>query len=187
MGHGFQVSEDAPAPLPWSNANVIAVRSRPFSLPIEQHDLSLRSAAGVTYNVTSFAYNPATGVATWTLDKPLAAYPFTRRTADRVALLLRDFGFATELVVVPGDANRNGVVTAQDYGAVRLGFATSTTDEGASPRHYSVFRDINGSGAVTASDLGTARGNLGAKLPGPLPLTTPRDADDHVTATEELL
>jgi hypothetical protein len=73
-----------------------------------------------------------------------------------------DFRFL--LNVVPGDINRNGNTTAQDYSLERNAFGRSTGDEGVAPRDYTAFKDVNGSGAITVQDLGVIRGNLGASI-----------------------
>ncbi|HDY65768.1 MAG TPA: PEP-CTERM sorting domain-containing protein, partial [Phycisphaerae bacterium] len=71
----------------------------------------------------------------------------------------------TEEVLLPGDANRDGVVSADDYGSVQLHFG-DTGDAG-------ILGDANGDGVVSADDYGSVQLHFGdmAGLPVPEPGT----------------
>ncbi|MGA7499177.1 MAG: Ig-like domain-containing protein [Isosphaeraceae bacterium] len=82
-------------------------------------------------------------------------------TADRVTVTIGNAGIATftrRLDVLPGDANDDGVINAQDLVVVRNDFTTS----GAL---YNVFDDINGDGTVDISDTNLVGKFIGKKLP----------------------
>ncbi len=73
-----------------------------------------------------------------------------------------------EPVLLPGDANRDGVVSADDYGSVQLNFG-DTGDPG-------ILGDANGDGVVSADDYGSVQLNFGATagmggVPVPEPAT----------------
>jgi hypothetical protein len=188
---GFEVpaGPSGQTPLPWSNANRIAVRFAAVDQSVVAADLSLGSAAGVDYEFASFTYDPIIKLAVWTLDVPLAAFSATnRRAADRVTLSLSGFDFSRALNVSPGDATREGDVTVADYAVVRSAFGRTADDEGSHPRHYTVFRDINASGTASAVDLGIVRGNLGASLSAlPPPPAGPSSGTPPRKVTAELL
>ena len=82
-------------------------------------------------------------------------------TADRVTVTIGNAGIATftrRLDVLPGDANDDGVINAQDLVVVRNDFT-------ASGAPYNVFDDINGDGTVDISDTNLVGKFIGKKLP----------------------
>ena len=82
-------------------------------------------------------------------------------TADRVTVTIGNARIATftrRLDVLPGDANDDGVVNAQDLVVVRNDFT-------ASGALYNVFDDINGDGTVDISDTNLVGKFIGKKLP----------------------
>ena len=82
-------------------------------------------------------------------------------TADRGTVTIGNAGIATftrRLDVLPGDANDDGVVNAQDLVVVRNDFTTSGAP-------YNVFDDINGDGTVDISDTNLVGKLIGKKLP----------------------
>ena len=180
--------------LPWSNVNRVSIKfGGTAPVTVAQDDLAWASGANIPYAVTSFAYDPITRVASWTLDKPLANFTTTnRQTADKVNFALDgDAGGASisggdyrfRLNVVPGDANRNGNVSPTDYGSVRSGIGRNTTDEGTAPTNYTVFKDVNANGNVSPTDIGVVRGNTGANI-GNVP--NPSGPASLASITEEL-
>jgi hypothetical protein len=168
--------------LPWSNINQISIRVGPGPAPV-QGDLALRSGNGITYNVTTFNYDPGTRVATWTLDKPLANFTTTnRQTEDKVNVDFRGGALLQRVHVVPGDANRNGNVAPTDFGTVRSAIGRSTVDEGSGGTAYTVYKDINANGNVSPTDIGVVRGNTGANI-----TSVPEPASlDAASISEEL-
>ena len=82
-------------------------------------------------------------------------------TADRVTVTIGNAGIATftrRLDVLPGDANDDGVVNAQDLVVVRNDFASI----GAM---YNIFDDINGDGVVDINDTNLVGRFVGKRLP----------------------
>lgn len=116
-------------------------------------DLTIVSAAGVPYAIDAFAYNPATRVATWTLDRPL--------DADRVQFSLRNAGvsvWSKSLSVLPGDLNANGTVDLADIAAaVSVIFGGDST--------AAATADVNGDGSRNLRDMIDLRNRLGTSLP----------------------
>ena len=81
--------------------------------------------------------------------------------ADRVTLTIGNAGISTftrRLDVLPGDANDDGAITAQDIAIVHSGFASL----GAL---YNIFNDINGDGVVDINDYNLVRRFVGKTLP----------------------
>jgi len=208
LGHadlGFRIwppdNNDSLPPVLWTNINRVSVDFRGGVFPT-QNDLLIRSGAAIPYNVTSFTFNEGTGVALWTLDRPLAAFSsVNRQAADVVSLTVRVGGpplqqpaaalswanLNLSLPVVPGDANRNGNVSPTDFGAVRASIGTNRLDEGAAPRHYTVFRDVNANGNVSPTDVGLVRGNTGAGLVVAPPPAISSGGPTDATVTREVL
>ena len=65
-----------------------------------------------------------------------------------------DFGIRAIVSLLEGDANRDGVVSADDYGSVQLNFG----DTGG----IGIPGDANGDGAVSADDYGSVQLHFGA-------------------------
>lgn len=137
-------------PLVWAGLNRISIR---FSQPtvVSQSSLTVTGFNHGAYAINGFSYDATTDTATWSLATPLEA--------DRILLDLTtpqgnfDLGSLTEdgellrLSVLPADANRSGKVSFLDTMEVnnRLGLITSDAA-------YSIYHDVNGSGAINAAD-----------------------------------
>ncbi len=70
--------------------------------------------------------------------------------------------------LLPGDANGDGVVSADDYGSVQLNFGNTG--------HAGIPGDADGDGTVSADDYASVQGNFGATsglggVPIPEPVT----------------
>ena len=159
--------------LPWVNLNELSVQ---FSedVDVEQGDLAIASAAGTTYNVTGFSYDEATFTATWTLDQPIDADILTVSLAgvtDSTGnALLGDNKtgvFATEISILPGDGNRDGIVDGADADeAFERSFSRADdTRIGPGFPKYSIFFDVDGSADIGGADVGAIRQRLGTTLP----------------------
>ena len=68
--------------------------------------------------------------------------------------------FLFSINVLPGDADRDGVVLADDFAAVKQRFFA--TPSGPS---YSIFQDIDGSGSILAADFSAVKANFFRRLP----------------------
>ncbi|HZN64668.1 MAG TPA: PA14 domain-containing protein, partial [Tepidisphaeraceae bacterium] len=175
LGYRIQPGAAGEDELPWSNINKVSFQFGGNSpVTVAQDDLAWVSGRNIPYAATTFAYDPATRVATWTFNRSFADFTSTnRQTADKINFALDgDAGGANiaggdyrfRLNVVPGDANRNGNVSPTDYGSVRSGIGRNTLDEGTAPTNYTVFKDINANGNVSPTDIGVVRGNTGANI-----------------------
>jgi hypothetical protein len=68
--------------------------------------------------------------------------------------------FLLRLNILPGDADRNGAVLANDFSAVKQRFFATPSSAG-----YSVFHDIDGSGSILAGDFSTVKAHFFDRLP----------------------
>ena len=140
--------------LPWYGINKLQIT-------LSQAESLSPSDVSVT-GITVANYGPVTISGSGTNYTITFAQAIT--TADRVTVTIGNAGIATytrRLDVLPGDANDDGVVNAQDLVVVRNDFASL----GAM---YNIFDDINGDGVVDINDTNLVGRFIGKKLP-PLP------------------
>jgi len=137
--------------LPWYGINELQITlSQPESL--SPSDVSVTG-------ITVANYGPVTISGSGTSYTITFAQAIV--TADRVTVTIGNAGIATftrRLDVLPGDANDDGVVNAQDLVVVRNDFT-------ASGAIYDIFDDINGDGTVDISDTNLVGKFIGKKLP----------------------
>jgi hypothetical protein len=178
--------------LPWNNLNQVSFQFDE-NVNVQQDDLVIESASQTAYAVTAFTYDPATFVATWTLDRAIGADVLDLRldgtsetgVTDLAGNLLqgncrdqdnsggdgsaegarpgRDF--CQGLAVLPGDVNSDGRVNALDVAAVKSRLITSTTNQGSGNGKYGAFFDVNGDGRINALDIAAVKGHLNQRLP----------------------
>jgi len=185
--------------LPWTNVNRFRVR---FSeaVNVAQGDFKLFGVNVADYPVASFAYNPATFTATWTLVSPVKADKVSLRLASGLAGAagVKDLAgngldgewnnaagafpsgdgspggvFAMRLNVLPGDANRDGRVTPLDLLRARVSVGRSTTNRGAGTSAYSAFNDVDGDGRISAVDVALINARSLTRLPSADPAALP--------------
>ncbi len=168
-------------PLTWSGLNQVVMR---FSEPttVTQSSLVVTGFNRATYAVNAFSYDATTATATWTLATPIEN--------DRVLLdlnspqgnfdlkSLTEDGELLRFSVLAGDVDRSGKTSFQDTIAVnnRIGQAIGGPS-------YSIFHDVNGSGAIDAADRGLTVANGFSQLPlgqPPLPGSPSPAAPDAV-------
>ena len=147
--------------LPWVNLDQVAMRfNHPVQVGLE--DLQVVGVRG-SYPVTAFSYDPATGVAIWTLARTIGADRVALHLDDNVLGRDRPLGFS----VLPGDVNGDGRVVADDLSAIRSRFFTTPAAPGLWPHQYSFQYDVDGSGAVLADDFAEAKRRLFQTTPAP--------------------
>jgi hypothetical protein len=61
--------------------------------------------------------------------------------------------YITELILLEGDANHDGVVSAGDYASVQANFGNTGTE--------GILGDANGDGVVSAGDYASVQANFG--------------------------
>jgi Bacterial Ig domain len=110
---------------------------------------------------TTMTYDPATRTATWTLATPITTVGklSIKLSAAGVMdgsanLMAADVG--KTLGVLPGDYDRNGVVSDADIKAIANKFKKHLSDR---------FSDVNGDGVVDQIDVDIATANKGKKMP----------------------
>jgi hypothetical protein len=108
----FTFSEDVSASLSTTSLNVITV------------------PGGASINVSSMSYNTATNTATFTLATPLADGNYLATltgpgTTDPVGNSLVGGDVQLPFFVLPGDANRDGIVNAVDFNALASNFGSA--------------------------------------------------------------
>jgi titin len=190
---GFSVP-GGPAQLratPWTNVNRISVRFGE-RVKLSGASLSIKSARGIPYEVTAFAYDDATDTATWTLAEPIWADLLTvalsREGQEGVTDDAGNFldgewsdgsdsfpsgddvpggDFRASVAVLPGDVTRDGRVNVLDWVELRRRYGRSTASPGpaGSLLSYTPFHDVNGDGAITVQDMLQVRRNLLRTLP----------------------
>ncbi len=137
--------------LPWYGINKLQIT-------LSQAE-SLSSGDVSVKGITVANYGPVTISGSGTNYTITFAQAIT--TADRVTVTIGNAGIATftgRLDVLPGDANDDGVVNAQDLVAVRNDFAILGGT-------YNIFDDINGDGSVDINDTNLVGRFVGKKLP----------------------
>jgi Bacterial Ig domain len=137
--------------LPWYGINKLQIT-------LSQAESLSPSDVSVT-GITVANYGPVTISGSGTNYTITFAQAIT--TADRVTVTIGNAGITTytrRLDVLPGDANDDGVVNAQDLVAVRNDFASLGGV-------YNIFDDINGDGAVDINDTNLVGRFVGKKLP----------------------
>ncbi len=168
------------APLPWNNLDQIRIR---FSedVRVEAADLAVTGVNVTQYGFSDFQYDAQTFTATWTLSQVIAndrilidldgdgADPVVNMTNDVLdgewtdetstyssgnGTAGGDFEFI--FVVLPGDANQSGAVSAADYSYTAFVRDTTTADA-----NYDPMRDLDGSGNIDATDYGFVLQKLG--------------------------
>jgi hypothetical protein len=147
-------------------------------------DLSIRGAAGTSYSIRDFQYNPESATAVWTLSQPLGADTISLRIRDAVGDLSRDRldgdvnarpggTFVHQFHVLPGDVTGDGLVDAADTLAA-AGRALSLLGEPG----YLFSDDLDGNGVVDAEDAMAVDQRIGTSLPGSVtPVLTLGDAN----------
>jgi hypothetical protein len=175
--------------LPWAGLDRVSIR---FSAPVvvAEADLAVRGVTVPSYRFTSFAYDPATRTATWTLDRPVSAdkllldlasgaqsgvrgtsgQPLDGEWADGQPAYPSGDGaagghFRMRLNALRGDVTRNGRADALDLRQVLARRSTGLTNPGAPPNTYSVFHDVTGDGQVNALDAAATRLGMLRSLP----------------------
>jgi hypothetical protein len=137
--------------LPWYGINKLQITlSQPE--PLSPGDVSVTGIAVANYGPVTISGSGTNYTITF-------AQAIT--TADRVTVTIGNAAITTftrQLDVLPGDANDDGVVNAQDLVLVRNDF----TAIGAV---YDVFDDINGDGIVDINDTNLVGRFIGKKLP----------------------
>jgi hypothetical protein len=137
--------------LPWYGINKLQIT-------LSQAESLSPSDVSVT-GITVANYGPVTISGSGTNYTIIFAQAIT--TADRVTVSIGNAqitAFTGRLDVLPGDANDDGVVNAQDLVAVRNDFASLGGV-------YNIFDDINGDNTVDINDTNLVGRFIGKKLP----------------------
>ena len=164
VGYRLPSPAEPTATLPWLNVNQVTVKFTGPAGDAQAQDLPVTGARVGHYNVGRMSYDPATFTATWSLGQAASN--------DKLLLRLRtpDGVFQTRVNILPGDANRSGgAVNATDLRAVRARHSEGLADPGAPANPARLFCDLDGSGAVDATDVATARVRLLTRLPAAEP------------------
>jgi hypothetical protein len=182
-GRGTYLTQDG--------VNTVSARLDPSGRPelLGPDDVRVRGFSVADYGVASYAYDPATRVATWTLSRPIVA--------DRVVIDLNtdndaDYESHLRADVLAGDANGSytGPVNALDVADVkrRLG-KTATLPPTTTSNGYSYLADVNGDGRINALDVAAVKKNLAHALPAgapPLVAGAAAPASGAASVTREL-
>ena len=145
--------------LPWINLNQVSVQ---FGAPVatSREELRVFGVRGGAYHVAAFDYDAERRVATWTLDRHINSDVVNIRVSGGGGVLLD-----RTLPILPGDVDRGGTVVAIDFSEVELRLSTSTTNPGRGASRYSIFQDVDGSGAIDQKDLAEVKKRFFSRLP----------------------
>jgi hypothetical protein len=189
---GYAVAGDATGQLvlPWRGVDRVHVRFD-GEVSVETSDLELHGANVAAYSFSEFFYDGNSFTATWRLAEPI--------TADNLLAIvngdiedLAGLPLAGDLLlrfgVLPGDVNRDGLVSRADIAASLPEFA-DTMGAGYDPLH-----DLTGDGVVNILDAVAIRDAIGASLPSTQPLgaatiaeLSPADGEEMVSLTRETI
>jgi hypothetical protein len=200
-GSGYRLPADGGRDLPWTGLDRVSVEFD-RDVAVQADDLLLRGVAVPTYAVRSFQYGGAGNyfVATWLLDAPFARPDRLTVEVDADAGGVTDARTGAPLdgelgpaagypsgdgnpggdhraafAVLPGDANGNRVVLADDFSGVKARFFRTTVNPGPDgPTHYDAFYDINGSGSILADDFSIVKSRFFNTLPSVPPVAAAR-------------
>jgi hypothetical protein len=158
--------------LPWTGLDTIRIR---FNEDVRVSADHLRvieyGAAEAAHAIRDFSYDPATHVATWVLEKPLAAEDVRLELEGDSPGAVTDtsgnrfrggdeapadiaIGFRT----FPGDVNEDSRVNALDMSFVKQRLNTNATDSDLGG--YNPLADVTGDGRINASDLAAVKQRL---------------------------
>ncbi len=189
LGYSISAGTEQLKTLPWDDINTISIAFSE-DVDVSEADLSLLGVnipdyvAQVGWVPGSFTYDHTNFVATWTLKQPIKADKLMivldgdpGGVTDLSGNLLDgewhdgtsnfpsgdgspggDFTFRFN--ILPGDADRNGMVISNDVIKVRNSLGTVPGDAG-----YSIFFDANGDGMVISNDVVKVRNQLSMQLP----------------------
>ncbi len=182
--------------LPWTNINQIHIT---FSedVVVDAADLSVSGVNTTAYTFSNFSYNSTTHVATWTLS---ASLPKDKLLLDLDAdgmdpvvsvstgealsggwttssstfasgdgTTVADFEF--RINALPADADRNNYVNYLDAAYVNQKVGKSAGETG-----YSIYYDMDGSGAIETSDYSAVTARFCTVLPSGNPAGMTNDA-----------
>ena len=196
LGYPIPVGSGAQLlPLPWGNINEIKIM---FSenVTVAQTDLALTGINTALFTTNAFSYDSTTFTATWTLAQAIGAdkllidlnadgsSPIVDATGNRLdgewtnptsttqasssvfpsGNGIMGGNFLFRFNVLPGDVDQSGVVQAYD-GLMVDGALGAAAGSGI----YTIFKDVNGDGQITADDATLVRNTLGNVLPAGSP------------------
>jgi hypothetical protein len=192
--YGYRIAGAAPAPqrVPWTGVDTLSVRfDSDVSVPAGA--AALRSAlTGSDYApaLGGNTYDALTRTLRVRLSRPVTSDRVELRLAGDVGGIFRtgpgvdnarldgestgvfpsgngtpggDFAFRID--ILPGDADRDGRVTALDLTGVRQRLFRTTADVATGSRAYSPFHDLDGTGGINSADYFLARSTLFTSLP----------------------
>lgn len=178
----------APRPLPWTNVNQVRVRFNEYVNGINTKALVLLKADGTRVYPLDARFEPLSLTATWTFAAPFAP---GRYTVDLDPGIIKDSAgnalaagawVPLPLNVLPGDANRDGRVTATDLYEVRTRLGRTVASAS-----YSPFADVTADGRIDAFDYVTVRARQMSSLPPPPTLAAALFASTRIAGAAALV
>jgi hypothetical protein len=148
--------------LSWVNLDTISVR---FTEPVnvQADDLRVAGVRVSRYGLKSFAYDPNTLMATWTLAAPIGLDKVALDFANGTGTDLAGNRLAVPLLrldVVPGDVDGSGRVDAFDT----LGVKASQGANAAWTYGYPWLLDVDGNGRIDAFDTLSVKAKQGSAV-----------------------
>ncbi|WP_165230648.1 choice-of-anchor Q domain-containing protein [Aquisphaera insulae] len=138
--------------LPWANISRFVLT---FNTPVTPTvaDLVVTGCGGKVYPVAAVSIDGNT--VTWTLKSPIVDPDVVTFAVNPLLAV-----FTTQLRILPGDVNDDGVVNSQDMVFVRNAYVKI----GPPPSIDLIFLDLNGDGVIDINDYNIVRKNCGKKL-----------------------
>src|SRR5688500_12995134 len=179
--------------VPWLNINQISIQ---FSedVHVQQDDLVITGVNQSAYGTATFAYDPDSHVAIWTLATPIRNDIITLELDGTSEAGVTDLAgnplqgncsegggdgsgtggegevgnpgrdYCEAVAILVGDVTRDGRVNALDLAAVRRRLNTRASDTNTGNNRYSVFADVNADSVINALDLALVRQRLNSQL-----------------------
>ena len=154
MGDGRLLPAGRTTDIPWLGINKILITLDQAIGSLTAGNITLQSAGGYSYSVTSVSPVNGSGGTIWTINLGGSGLA----NPDKVTVTVGGpsvASYSKRLDVLPGDVNDDGLVSSLDQLLVSRGLTGQ----------YIAFYDIDGTGTLTTDDVSAIRSRIGNRLP----------------------
>ena len=174
-GLGYDIFDSSEDIAPWQGIDRVYIQFTEDVVAVTAADVALIGASVDHTDTMNVLYDDQTHTATLELSAPLAAdrlrLAINETLADQVGNVIQDI-FDFRFDTLPGDVDRDGIVTSDDGDSIEDQTALS----------YDAQFDLDGDGVLTAADLFIADNNAGTALQD---LGLPRGIDPDPPTPDE--